>query len=296
MKTASASSYKTGFVTSADGTRIGYRQLGKGPGVIALHGGMQAAQHLMRLAESLSEEFTVYLPDRRGRGLSGPHGNGFSPGYGIKSECEDVAALLEASGARNIFGLSSGAIVALRSALTMPSIQKMALYEPPFSIDHSSPTKWLAPFDKAIAHGKLASALAAALKGTHVSPMLGAVPDFALVPFLKVAIKMESFNIEHGDVPIKVLIPTMHFDGQLVRETEGTLEEYRAVSAGTLLMGGSKSPRFLKVALDGLNNVLPKVRRIEFPGVGHLAPENTGQPNRIAKELRIFFAKAGHDK
>jgi pimeloyl-ACP methyl ester carboxylesterase len=148
MKTASASHYKTGFVTSADGTRIGYRQLGKGPGVIALHGGMQAAQHLMRLAESLSEEFTVYLPDRRGRGLSGPHGNGFSPGYGIKSECEDVAALLEASGARNIFGLSSGAIVALRSALTMPAIQKMALYEPPFSIDHSSPTKWLAHLTK----------------------------------------------------------------------------------------------------------------------------------------------------
>jgi pimeloyl-ACP methyl ester carboxylesterase len=66
--------YSSGSVTSADGTRIGYRQVGRGPGLVLVHGGGQAAQNLMQLAWSLSDEFTVCVPDRRGRGSSGPPG------------------------------------------------------------------------------------------------------------------------------------------------------------------------------------------------------------------------------
>jgi pimeloyl-ACP methyl ester carboxylesterase len=46
--------HTTGSVTSADGTTIGYRQIGSGPGVILLHGGMQASQHYMRLGRALA--------------------------------------------------------------------------------------------------------------------------------------------------------------------------------------------------------------------------------------------------
>ena len=65
--------YTTAFVTSSDGTTIGYRQLGHGPGVVVLHGAMESAQSHMQLADSVSSSFTVYLPDRRGRGMSGPY-------------------------------------------------------------------------------------------------------------------------------------------------------------------------------------------------------------------------------
>jgi len=34
--------YTKGFVTSRDGTRIGYRQMGTGPDIILLHGGAKA--------------------------------------------------------------------------------------------------------------------------------------------------------------------------------------------------------------------------------------------------------------
>ena len=37
----------TGSVVSADGTRIGFRRLGRGPSVILLHGGVNASQHMM---------------------------------------------------------------------------------------------------------------------------------------------------------------------------------------------------------------------------------------------------------
>ena len=53
--------YTKGFVTSLDGTTIGYRQMGSGPGIILLHGGGKASQTLMQLGTELSDEFTVYI-------------------------------------------------------------------------------------------------------------------------------------------------------------------------------------------------------------------------------------------
>jgi pimeloyl-ACP methyl ester carboxylesterase len=50
-----------------DGTAIGYREYGSGPGLILVHGGMKAAQHFGKLAGALGNDFRVYAPDRRGR-------------------------------------------------------------------------------------------------------------------------------------------------------------------------------------------------------------------------------------
>src|SRR5262249_10761453 len=54
--------YATGSVTSEDGTTVGYRRLGRGPGLVLVHGGMQAAHSFMKLATALSDAFTVYVP------------------------------------------------------------------------------------------------------------------------------------------------------------------------------------------------------------------------------------------
>ena len=53
--------------------RIGYLRLGQGPAVVLLHGSMESARSHTRLALALADAFTVYLPDRRGRGMSGPY-------------------------------------------------------------------------------------------------------------------------------------------------------------------------------------------------------------------------------
>jgi len=78
--------YETGSVFSKDGTVIGYRKMGSGPSLIIMHGGLDAAQTHMKLGMLLSQKFTVYVPDRRGRGLSGP----FGENYGLQKEVEDV--------------------------------------------------------------------------------------------------------------------------------------------------------------------------------------------------------------
>src|SRR5262249_25070500 len=99
-------------VISKDGATIGYRQLGHGPGIVALHGAMESSKSHMQLAEALAGRFTVYLPDRRGRGLSGPYGDG----YNMQREVEDLDALLTKTGARRGFGVSAGGLICLHAA------------------------------------------------------------------------------------------------------------------------------------------------------------------------------------
>ena len=61
-----------GSVISGDGTTIGYRRFGTGPALVLLHGSMSSGAHHTELARLLADTFTVYVGDRRGRGLSGP--------------------------------------------------------------------------------------------------------------------------------------------------------------------------------------------------------------------------------
>jgi pimeloyl-ACP methyl ester carboxylesterase len=116
----------TGSVVSADGTTIGYRRLGRGPSVIVLHGGVNASQHMMKLGRALADAHTVHLPDRRGRGMSGA----FGPAYGIEREDEDLAALVEHTGAECVFGPANGGLFALHGALGLERLRKVAAHEP----------------------------------------------------------------------------------------------------------------------------------------------------------------------
>jgi pimeloyl-ACP methyl ester carboxylesterase len=321
----SARPYAVGSVVSRDGTAIAYRQYGDGPGIIAVHGGAQAAQNFTKLATALSDAFTVYVPDRRGRGRSGPPGDD----YGLQAECEDLDALLTATRSHNVFGLSSGALISLQAALTLPAIRKVALYEPPLSINHSTPIDWAKRYEREVAAGKLGSAMITVIRGTQTAPPLFRLaPRFILDPLLNAATRIDvekrrsarpvdpssargrvlrvllwpvrSMNKRNeqaydsaaarDDVPLKALVPTMHYDAQLVIESEGSLASFRDVRAEVLLLGGAQSPAYLKKSLLGLERVLPNVSRRTFPGVGHLAADNSGKPEMVAAELRRFFS------
>src|SRR6476619_2187507 len=104
-----ASQSMTASVISKDGTTIGYRQLGHGPGLVILHGTAESSHSHIDLAEALADIYTIYLPDRRGRGLSGTYGIG----YGVGKEVEDLDAILTKTDAHYVFGVSVGAIVSL---------------------------------------------------------------------------------------------------------------------------------------------------------------------------------------
>ncbi|MCK9868616.1 alpha/beta hydrolase [Nocardiopsis dassonvillei] len=281
---APAPAYTTGSVTSRDGTVLGYRRLGTGPAVVLVHGSMMSSANFMRLGAALSADFTVYLPDRRGRGLSGPHG----PGFTLERAAEDVGALVEHAGARDVFGLSAGAVPVLCWALTRPEGYRVALYEPPLPVEGSSPTAWLERYEREMARGRLAAALVTVARGTQDSPLMEVLPRWLLVPLMELALRAQ--ERQGGDqAPLRNLVPTVGADARMVREATGLVGDAAAVRADLLLLGGSRSARYLKNALDALESAVPRARRVELRGLGHLAADNGGRPDRVARALVDFF-------
>jgi pimeloyl-ACP methyl ester carboxylesterase len=277
--------YTIGSFTSADGTTIGYRQIGSGPGLLILHGGLQASQHYIRLATALADAFTVYVPDRRGRGLSGPPVEQHS----MAEACEDVDALLARTDTHFVFGHSAGGLIALQAALTLPSLHKVAVYEPPLSVHGSVPTSWLKRYEREVEKGKYASAMITALKGLQINQLFTILPRPFLLLLIMVLRRQEKQALQPNDVSMESLVPTGRLDMQLFHEMENTLKRFGEMRAEVLLLGGEKSPAYLLDTLAALNQTLPHVRRIQYPGLDHSGP-NVTAAERIASDLRAFFS------
>jgi pimeloyl-ACP methyl ester carboxylesterase len=277
-------------VSSRDGTTIGYREFGRGPGLVLLHGSMSSGVHHVELARLLSDAFTVFVPDRRGRGLSGPYRNGDE----LKQELEDVAAILEATGATNLWGLSSGACIALHAGRTMPMIKSLGIFEPPLLPDRAAASVFLAKFDDQMARGRIGEAMITAMRRAEMGPAwFRALPKGLTARLAMMGMAQEAKKPAGPYPKMRELALTLHVDFAIVAESSGRLDDYRAIRADVLLMGGSKSPGFLKRALADLARVLPSAKRIELEGLDHAASWNSdvrGNPEPVARELRRFFA------
>jgi pimeloyl-ACP methyl ester carboxylesterase len=273
-------------VTSHDGTPIGYYRVGAGPGFVLLHGAGQTAESFRTLATDLAPSFTVYVPDRRGRGMSPSYGDF----QGLRTEIEDLVALLDETGASYVFGLSAGAVIAIETALLRPDITKLALCEPPLSFDGVVHGAWAPRYERELAEGKPGSALVTVLKGTTDRTAFRWVPRILLAAAFNFVIRRtDGRPVPAGSFSPREIIPTVHYDIQTVSDAAGSLDRFAGVTCEVLLLGGSKSARNLVASLDGLSQVLPEARRVTIHGVGHTAADNTNQPHRVAAELRRLF-------
>jgi pimeloyl-ACP methyl ester carboxylesterase len=287
-----ATELSTGSVVSRDGTRIGYLQVGQGPALVLLHGSMETARSHISLALALADAFTVYLPDRRGRGLSGP----YPAGYGMRTELEDLAALLEVSGAELVFGVSASGLVALEAARTMPAIRKIAVYEPALLPAGSKHVDWLPRFDREMRAGDTAGALVTSMLGLELMPRaINVIPRPVLKWLSNLAMRSEDRKAGPDTVTMRALAPTVYYEGVLLAEMAGTLDTFAGVPADVLLLGGRKGLAFLKPALGDLARTLPRNRRIEFAGLDHggsadvSSANRGGKPEVVAPELRRFL-------
>src|SRR5579872_6326042 len=102
-------------VQSKDGTAIAFDRYGQGIPVILVGG---AFQHraidpgTAQLAALLAQHFMVFHYDRRGRGDSSD-----TQPYAVEREIEDLDTLIrEAGDSAFVFGMSSGAVLALDAA------------------------------------------------------------------------------------------------------------------------------------------------------------------------------------
>jgi pimeloyl-ACP methyl ester carboxylesterase len=119
-------------VISKDGTEIAYETKGSGKAVILVDGAICYRNFgpMGHLSDLLAPSFKVYIYDRRGRGESTN-----SKPYTVEREIEDLDALIkEAGGSAYIYGISSGACLALETAIALgDKVSKLALYEPPYN-------------------------------------------------------------------------------------------------------------------------------------------------------------------
>jgi pimeloyl-ACP methyl ester carboxylesterase len=280
----------TGSVLSRDGTVIGYRQLGHGPGLVVVHGSMSSGTNHTELASFLADDFTVVLPDRHGRGLSGPHANH----HGLATEVDDLVAVLEATGARRLFGISSGAIIALETALTHGGLDRVAVFEPPIVRDPAWVASALGRLDRELAQGRRAAALVTAMLAAQMGPrLLGYIPRRLMEFLTNRYMAGQDANGSGEYVPMRSLAPLLRYDFALIVEMGGKAARFKALEPEVLLLGSSRSPAYLKQALGDLEQTIPRVRRVELPGLDHAASWNSdigGRPEPVARAVRSFFA------
>ncbi len=128
-------------VISKDGTEIAYETKGSGKAVILVDGAMCYRNFgpMGHLSELLAPNFKVYIYDRRGRGESTN-----SKPFAVEREVEDLDALIRAAGGSvYLYGISSGACLALEAAVQLgDKIKKLALYEPPYNSDPTDVKDW----------------------------------------------------------------------------------------------------------------------------------------------------------
>ncbi len=136
-------------VRSTDGVDISVQKAGAGPPLLLVHGSLlNGSLSWGAVLPKLSESFSVYAVDRRGRAPSGD-----ARLYSIKNEANDIAAVIDAIGAPvTVLSHSYGARAALEALDQLKAVSHLILYEPPITFQDGGADA-LANMDRALAAG-----------------------------------------------------------------------------------------------------------------------------------------------
>lgn len=261
---------------SKDGTKIAYDKVGQGPPVILVSGAFSYRKFpaAVQLAHLLAAHFTVYNYDRRGRGDSLD-----SNVYAVEREIEDLKALIDAAGGSAcVWGLSSGAVLALKAAANGLAIKKLALQEPPFIVgeDERLPPKDFVAHISALIDSNRRDE---AIKYFMVQGM--GAPGF-VIPIMRMMPGVWT--------RLKAVAHTLPYDAKLLEGYIGgkplSGAEWQSVTMPTLVMAGNESPSSLRHASMSLGDVLPDARLLMQKGLGHTKKLSV---NIIAPVLAEFF-------
>jgi len=247
-------------VTSADGANIVVRSVGNGPGIVILHGGGISERDYHRLAAAMAGQFSVHLYNRRGRSDSRP----LDGTETVETDTGDLAAVLEHTGARSVFGHSGGGFVALRAGLSLP-LERIAVYDPGLSIDGRPSFEFFEAFDRAARAGD--SARAMTIMGRAVSPDDAA----AKLPFGLALLLGRGFIRTPVGRRFAELMPTIPPEIKRIHDHDVPASEYAGITADVLLAAGSKSPRYFAENCQAIAAAVPRGRAIVIPNSSHNA-------------------------
>ncbi|MFJ6453297.1 alpha/beta fold hydrolase [Paenarthrobacter sp. NPDC091669] len=203
------------------------------------------------LAKGLGAGWAVDVYDRRGRGQSTeqPHY------YSMATEIADVRTIMDATGARNIFGHSLGGSVALNAAQAFAGTHhqpdKLAVYDAAVNIDGSMDTEWLAGFADSVDKGDVGRALARMKRGMQPGTALARVPEPILAGLMAVVSGTKVNRL------FRELMPSGVGELKAAFEAADTPSDFSVLPSSTHFMVGKKSPQFYKVTAARLNRAVP---------------------------------------
>ena len=241
-------------VKSKDGTSIAFNKDGNGPAVILVDGAFCSKDFgpMPKLMKLLSPNFTVFAYDRRGRGESGD-----TKPYAVQREMEDLDAIIkEAGGSAFLFGMSSGAVLSIRASASGSNVTKLALYEPPFNVDHkyrSPPAGYAKTLHGMIAEGRKSDAVKFFLTKVMGAP--------GIVAFIMSLTKNWS--------KMKATANSLPYDAEVMRDSSVPVEELKSISIPVLAIGGEKSPAMLRAAAEAVSMHLPNSQHKILAGQTH---------------------------
>jgi pimeloyl-ACP methyl ester carboxylesterase len=262
-------------VTSKDGTKIAFDQIGNGPVIILVDSALADRTLCVKQANLLSKDFTVINYDRRGRGDSTD-----TQPYAVDREIDDIEALInEAGGSAFLFGSSSGAVLALEAANKLSAkVKKQVLYEPPFIVDDGRapvPANLLQRVKEALAQGKRNDALK-----LFFSNAMG-IPGFFLFIMRLMPSWSKSKSVAH----------TLPYDLTIMSDTQQgkplSASRWSNANMPTLVLTGEKSEAFFHKTGDALAEVLSNAKHKILKDQHHGSVVMS--PNVVVAEMTEFL-------
>jgi pimeloyl-ACP methyl ester carboxylesterase len=266
------------LVAGADGRPIPVTDEGRGPAVLLLHPGSADRSSWAGVAAALAGRFRVLRftrwTYRDGHADAAPAGADI-----MAAEVGDVLAVAAAAGGRPLLvGHSSGAVVALESALSAPSaFRGLVLYEPPLAVTEPLGGEALRRARAALDAGDPDRAAT-----IHLREIVGAgrlaVAGLRRLP--------PAWQVVRGHAAAQIS------DDEAIESLGVGLDRYARLDLPVLLLGGGRSPAHLRGRLDALAAVLPRLDSVVvLDGQGHLA--NLRAPGQVAEVVAAFADRLG---
>ncbi len=258
-------------VKSTDGTKIAFETQGSGAPLILVDGAMgsRALGFGSELAALLGKDFTVYVYDRRGRNESGD-----TQPYAVEREIEDIDALIaDAGGSAFVYGISSGAALALEAASRLgDKVRGLALYEAPYGspAEGDGPDDYEPKLNRLLSQGKRGDAVDLFMSVVGVPPdMIAGMHQSPTWPVMEAT------------------APTLAYDAKCMNGFRIPLDRAARVQAPTLVMNGSASFPFMRPAAEQIAGSIPNAQYMELPDQRHDVDAKV-----IAPALADFFCTA----
>lgn len=259
---------------SADGTRLAVTREGAGPAVVLVGGGLDDGAENAPLATALSRWFTVYNYARRGRG-----GSGDTRPYAVAREIEDLATIVTSvGGAAHVHGVSSGGALALLAAAAGVPVDRLSVYEVPYSVGEAAVSAWreyVIELDAVLARDDRDAALKLFMRlaGAGEEDIAGAAETPMWPGLLTIAhtLAYDAACLGDGEPPV----------AELTRITRPTLVATGGVADPHM---GEQQPGFFDAAADVIAAHVPNATRRIVAGQTHVA-----DPETMALLLKDFF-------